>query len=976
MTPDKNITPLMRQYFDIKNRYPDTLLLFQVGDFYELFFEDAQKAAQCLGIALTKRGTHKGEPIPLCGVPLHAADRYIGKLIQAEFKVALCDQLEIAKPGKVVDRGVTQVLTPGTLTDSKLLDEKSASYLCICFPTAGATTLMFAELLTGQLFATTIAKSYEDTSFQAMIDAELNRFMPAEIVLPQNKIASTFLSQFQQKGYSVSIEHTLSVELRASASSWFERQFPSQRELLQRSKNYTDATDNSASRILAALQHSQNDNEIDQNGKSYGPNRSQSYQVGSDSFIFALALLYSYLQRNNEEGLNQLKQFHYYKPEDYLLLDSSTQRNLELVKNAQDGSSAYTLFSVLDTAQTSMGSRMLKKWLLRPMIKKESIIERLDAVEKLITDHELRSLLRKHYQSVGDIERIVGRIALKRAQLHDYSALCTALASIPLIKNLIDKSMSVDVSNNRVNDVGLLRVLSNKIEDLSSLEQLLVSSLNDDTSNEWLIKTGYDVELDRLRSIASKGAQAMFALEQKEQQATGINSLKIRYNQVQGYGIEITNPNLKLVPTHYVRTQTLANRERFTTQELKDLERDIERSKHEVTAIERALFEKIKSEVETFLPALKKAAFSIAYLDALTALAQTAYMNHFVRPTFNDEQRIAIIEGRHPVVETRLKSRFIPNDFEMSDQNSLWIITGPNMGGKSTFLRQVALISILAQMGSFVSAGSANLTILDRIFTRIGAADNVAEGKSTFLVEMEETALICNQATKQSLVILDEVGRGTSTFDGLAIAQAVIEHIYHQIQARCLFATHYHELTALCDTFEGIHAYHAACVKTEEGIVLLHKINPGIADGSFGLEVAALAQLPSQLIARAREIVEQLAGGSLTIKEHAYNVDKQSVISNKQNGISLNPGTKSDNKGQSIVEKAKITADREYVCKNCAHKNDNPDAIKAAQLIKSEVEHINESERTVLNELAQLNCEQLTAKQALDLVWHLKEKLG
>ena len=864
MSQVKSVTPLMRQYFDIRAQYPDTILLFQVGDFYELFFDDATKAAAILGIALTSRGKHEGEPIALCGVPLHVVDLYVSKLVRAGFKVALCDQLEAATPGKVVERGVTQVLTPATLTDMKLLDEKSASYLCIFFPTQTSWALLFVELLTGQLFITLFS-----TLSSGALDAELNRFMPDEIVVPATKLGLNFGVQFQQQGYAVSQEH-YSAQHDAEAQDWFKKQF-AQADSVPRSDGVFGSVTNGL----------------------------------TNGYSGALSVLYRYLKRNNEQGLAEIKHFSLYKPEDYLMLDAGTQRNLELVKNAQDGSAAHTLFSVLDKAITPMGSRMIKKWLLRPFIRKASIEERLHAVELLVRNHGMKTELRAQLQGIGDLERIVGRIALKRAQVHDYRALVKALTVVPGIKKPLAS-----------NESRLLASLSAKMGDFTALEDLLQAGLNDDTSTDWLVKQGFDSRLDRLRTLVSHGAQQIIALEAQERQKTGINSLKIRYNQVHGYGIEITNTHAHLVPEQYIRVQTLANRERFTMQELKNLEHDLTKARSEIVQVEKEVFERIKGQVEMYIPALKKLASALAYLDGLGSLAQVAYAQRYVRPTFNDDHILNITEGRHPVVEIRLNTGFIPNDVHLADDASLWLVTGPNMGGKSTFLRQVALITLMAQMGSFVPAKAANLALVDRIFTRIGAADNVAEGKSTFLVEMEETALICTQATKQSLIILDEVGRGTSTFDGLALAQAVVEYIYTQLKARCLFATHYHELTVLSEQYPGIRPYYAASTKAQQGILLLHKIMPGIADGSFGLEVATLAQLPEPIIIRARQILTQL--------DHAPVLSKRSFEE-----VAPDVGNTGLNRGQVVVD-----------------------------------------------ELAKIDSDQITAKQALDVIWRLKELIS
>lgn len=848
MSQDKNVTPLMRQYFDVKERYPDMILLFQVGDFYELFFEDATKAAAILGIALTTRGTHKGVPIPLCGVPLHVVDLYVGKLVRAGLKVALCDQLEAPKPGKVVDRGVTQVLTPGTLTDMKLLDAKSASYLAVFFPTQTSWALLFVELLTGQLFVSSMSNMS-----LTHLEAELNRFMPDEIVVPSTKLGAQFQFQFQQYGYTVSVEQYNPQMDGPEAQAWFLKHF------------------------------------------------SHATLTLTDALLGSLTVLYRYLKRNNEQGLAQLRHLSVYKPEDYLMLDAVTQRNLELVKNSHDGSTAHTLFSVLDHAVTSMGSRLIKKWIVRPLIKKESIEERLQTVGLFVGDHPLRQEVRGHLQIIGDLERIVGRIALKRAHLHDYTALLKALSGAPLLKTLFLGKQDA-----------LCASIATKIADFTALEDFLHAALHVDTATQWLVKPGFNPELDHLRNLVERGTQAIFALEAQEQQRTGISSLKIRYNQVHGYGIEITNTHAQLVPAHYVRVQTLANRERFTMQELKNLEHDLMRARTEILQVEKNVFETIKAHVDRFIPDLKKFAYACAYADGIASLAQVASIQAYVRPTFTDEQILSIIDGRHPVVEMRLKEKFIPNSVHLDDSGALWLITGPNMGGKSTFLRQVALIALMGQIGSFVPASAANLYIVDRIFTRIGAADNVAAGKSTFLVEMEETAVICTQATHHSLVILDEVGRGTSTYDGLALAQSVVEYIYQVIKARCLFATHYHELNSLSEQYSGIRSFHAASTKTAEGILLLHKIMAGIADGSFGLEVATLAQLPESIIMRAREVLQQLSCSPL----HGVVVPAQ----------------------------------------------------------KTEM-HTNtyDVEKLLTAEIAKIDTEQITAKQALDIVWRLKE---
>jgi DNA mismatch repair protein MutS len=802
-------TPLMKQYAEIAKQHPETLLLFQVGDFYELFFDDAKAAAAFLGIALTKRGKINGEPIPLCGVPVHALDYYLTKLVRGGFKVAICDQLEEAKPGTVVRRGVTQVITPGTIIDAKMLDEKSANYLFSFFPTADRWGLLFGELLTAQLFATTLPISSEK-----VLESELVRFFPDEVLLPNTKYARDIQPLFKRLGYFTTIEHLdlNSAQEMQSIDQWVKAQFPA------------DAT---------------------------------TLIANNEALRLALYHFYAYMRKNQEGSLAQFRHLNYYQPDDFLLLDAATQKNLELVRSP-DGTTKNTLLSLMDMAVTSMGSRMVKKWLLRPLVKQEAIVQRQEVVGAMMQDIGCMQQLEQLLREIGDIERVVGRIALRRAPLNDYLMLSRSFAYIPLIKELLTGH----------SNLVLMRVILSHMPDFSALKQLLDAALNTDSTKQWIIKSGFDQHLDYVRSLIEDSTSKIIALEMKEQQETGISSLKIRFTQAFGYYIEVTKANLDAVPTHYLRQQTLVGRERFITPELQKLQNDITQAQSQIAVVEKEVFERIQNEVAQHVNALRKLAQAFAHLDALFGFAKCAYQHGYVRPTFNTQRDIIIVDGRHPVVEQSLGALFIPNSTHLTDSQSLWIITGPNMGGKSTYLRQTALICVMAQCGSFVPAQRADVALLDRIFTRIGASDNVADGKSTFLVEMEETAAICTQATPKSLVILDEVGRGTSTFDGLAIAQAVVEYIYSTVQARCLFATHYHELTELEQQLPGIVSYHAASKKQADGILLLHKIVHGVADGSFGLEVARLAELPPVLVKRAQEILTLLTSAEQSRVQH------------------------------------------------------------------------------------------------------------
>ncbi len=790
----------MRQYHEVKGRFPDALVLFQVGDFYELFHEDAHKASAFLGITLTKRSNSGDQAVPLCGVPVHAVDHYLVKLVRGGFRVVLCDQLTKPQLGKLVERGVKQVLTPGTLTDFKMLEEKSASYIASIFPISDRYGVLFAELLAGQIFIT-VLESHDSR----LLEAELARFLPQEILLPSTKLGTALNAILQKLGHVTTM---LSQTAQYSAdneelTSWLTSSF--------------------SEGIVTFIEHSQ-------------------------AAKGALALMHGYFKTNCPLAIGQCKQMVMYSPEDFLILDTATQRNLELVKNIHDEQSQQTLFGVMDRATTAMGSRQIKKWLLRPLVKQELIEQRLDAVEALNGAITTRHSLQEELKGIGDLERVVGRIALSRALLYDYLGLMRALVHLPKLSQLLEPLLGVQI----------VQAIKARLGDFTQVSELLNKSLNDDSSLPWLIKLGYNAELDRLRTLHEEGAQAVLELEKKEQERTGIASLKIRFSKPHGYGIEITKTHLHLVPNDYIRIQTLAQRERFTYQALKDLEYDIQRAKSSIDEVEEEVFKSICQSVSQEIPALKKATQGLSHLDAIIGLSELSYERAYTRPTFNKQRNILIQDGRHPVVDSQLHEAFIPNDTVLTDQECLWVITGPNMGGKSTFLRQNALLIIMAQMGSFVPAKSACLPLVDRIFTRIGAADNVAAGESTFFVEMKETALICTKATSQSLVILDEVGRGTSTYDGLALAQAIVEYLYTHVQARCLFATHYHELTSLVETHPGIATYYAASKETKEGVLLLHKILKGKADGSFGLEVAKRAGVPTTILERAQEILVHL----------------------------------------------------------------------------------------------------------------------
>jgi len=793
------LTPLMQQYFDIRHQFDDAILLFQVGDFYEFFFDDAVKVSSFLGIALTKRGTFEGNPIPLCGFPIHVLDHYVTKLVKAGFKVALCQQLEQAVAGKMVARGVTQVLTPGTLTSETLLDAKSSSYLFAFFPMKDSWGLLFSELLTLQIHATVLPVGTDRS-----LETELYRFLPDEVLLQAHAGVGKFEAFFKQRGFFTT-RHKSSFEAddMHALENWSQQQF------------------SQASRDLLSKNPSVN---------------------------HALALWHSYLAKNQKEVLGQFKEIKFYSPDQFLLLDGATQKNLDIVVNSADGSKKNSLVACMDKAMTPMGSRMIRRWLLRPLVDSDSIHQRHQVISYFVTHPQVLQECKDLLGQLGDFQRIVGRIALQKSFIKDYLQLGSITGLIPQLRGLLLQL-----------PIELAQQVAATCIDLSELHDLLIAACNDDElQTSWTIKAGFDVHLDELRSCIAQTDQRLIDLELQEQQRTGISTLKIRQNNVHGFYIEVTKAQSENVPPEYVRQQTLVGRERYTMPVLQQMQAQVMQAQITVDAYEKDLFIQVKNKVSQFLMPLRKCAEAIATIDALVGFACVAYEYGYVCPQFNQHADIIIHDGKHPVIAAQLQHQFIANDTNLTDQESLWIVTGPNMGGKSTYLRQTALICILAQAGSFVPASFASLPILDRVFTRIGAGDDLAQGKSTFLVEMEETAQICLQATSRSLVILDEVGRGTSTIDGLALAQAIIEYLYEKVQARCLFATHYHELTYLQNHYKGIATYYADSKKTDQGILFLHKIVKGVAGQSFGLEVAKLAKLPAPVLLRAQELVTQL----------------------------------------------------------------------------------------------------------------------
>ncbi len=878
-TASSTPTPLIAQYFEIKSQYPDAILFFQVGDFYELFFDDAKTAASVLVIALTKRGKLDGQDIPLCGVPLQSLNHHLNKLVKSGYKVAICDQMSKPVPGQVVKRAVTGVLTPGTLVDETLLDARSPSYLMSFYKDAHNWGLVFAEVLTAQTFVTTIPVDQ-----YRMLESELARFFPDEIVLDASQKDLDFNEYFCKQGYVTSFADNSDQAGQAYSTAWIEQKF-------------SDSV-----RAQLALHPSAEG---------------------------ALRSLCAYLRRNNEAALSQVGSLTFYQPHDYLILDASTQRNLEIVRNSQDGGRKNTLVSVLDKSCTPMGSRAIKKWLLRPLVDKRMIMQRQDVVTQLVGSIGVMQKLKELLQGLSDLERIAGRIALGRGLFCDYTALKRTLALMPEMVTFLQ---------HKIGAIGSIPHIANRLYINNELVGMLERSL--DESGEYTIKSGFDVQLDQVRSLVNHGHDKILEFEAQEIQATGIGSLKVRYTDVFGYSIEITAANYQAVPPHYVQQQTLSGRCRYITPQLKELEHALVQAKTKITSLEDALYQQIKAQVMPHVSAIRQTAHALATLDGLYGFACAAYEYGYTAPQLSDNRDILISGGRHPVVE-QVAGKFIPNDTRLDDSQSIWIVTGPNMGGKSTYLRQVAIVALMAQCGSHVPAKSATLPILDRIFTRIGSGDDVAGGRSTFMVEMEEAAMICNEATAESLVILDEVGRGTSTDDGMALAQAIVEYLATAVCSRALFATHYHELTALTQTFSFLANYHMAFRPSSTGMTFLYTMVPGAASGSFGLDVARKAGMPSCIVDRAHQILQVAAP-------------------RQENLTSLIPPRQAQ--GERILGKADET-----------EKSDSSDKliISGLQQEVARLRAANQKTQKMLEILEILDPDDISPRRALDILWQL-----
>lgn len=864
-SPDKSsqLTPMLRQYHEIKKQYPGTLLFFRMGDFYELFFDDALIGSREMEITLTARHKERGNPVPMCGIPYHAATGYIAKLVKKGFRVAICEQTEDPKSTtKLVRREVVRVVTPGTVLENQLLETKQNNYLASLCGSGEGMGLSLLDISTGEFLAT----EFRGEEAWQRVQEQLEIFSPREIVFPNSlapllnrgrrQLPSNEMGQMGQMGRVGQIgqndQAVSSSSIYADKDASRMPSFP-----LSDSDSYlsSDMALTPLDDWLFGFDHAES------------LLRSQLGVTSLDGFglanreyaVCAAGAAVHYVNETQKAQALHLSEISYFESNDYLVLDAPTVNNLELIAS-QDGKSAHSLFGVLDETMTGMGARLLRQWVLRPSVRIGEIEARLDSVEELKASAIKRDRLRQKLEPMADLERLAGKITLGRANARDLIALRQSIEVIPALRQILSDSRA-----------SLLQVLVENMDELEDIRSLISNAIADDppatTGEPGMIRDGFNAELDELRNLARSGKSYIAAIEARERGRTGISSLKVKFNNVFGYFIEISNSNKDRVPADYERKQTLVNSERYTTPELKEYETKVLGAEERILELEVQLFTELRRQIAQDVRRIQGVARAVALLDAVASLAEVAARRNYVRPQLHEGDEIEIRAGRHPVIET-LGERFVPNDLLVNNTTDrLLIITGPNMGGKSVFLKQTALIVIMAQIGSFVPANSAKIALVDRIFTRVGASDNLARGRSTFMVEMTETSNILNTATARSLVLLDEVGRGTATFDGLSLAWAIAEYLHDNARhsAKALFATHYHEMTELAKMRPGVQNYQVAVSESKGEIVFLRKVVQGSASKSYGIEVARLAGMPKSVIERAREILTNLEQNELDV---------------------------------------------------------------------------------------------------------------
>ncbi|OGS42847.1 MAG: DNA mismatch repair protein MutS [Euryarchaeota archaeon RBG_16_62_10] len=832
----KATTPLMEQYFRIKEKHRDCLLLFRLGDFYEMFGEDAVIGSKELEITLTSRDKGKKERIPLCGVPWHALDSYLPKLLTKGYKVAICEQLQDPRHAKgLVDRDVVRIVTPGTVLESTVLDSKSNNYLMAIARSDRGFGLSFVDISTGEFSVTQV----EGEGAEAKALAEFAQRSPSEVLHQKGLADDRLIAEFAQSGAALTeLDDVAFIE--ESSESLLRRHF----------KVQTLEGLGLADKPLA---------------------------------VSSAGAAMRYLESTQMRSVDFLSRPRFFSTSDKLVLDQTTLRNLEVLRNVRDGGPENTLVSVLDRTRTPMGARLLRKWLTEPLMDVKEIDRRLDAVAEMVSRTAARSVIADALGGVRDLERLVGKAIYGSANGRDLVAIRACLERLPELKEVLASLGSE-----------LLRGVANDIGEMSDIACMIARSIVDDppvgVKDGGLIKDGFDPEVDALRRSSKEDQDWIAGLEQKERKRTGIKNLRLGFNNVFGYYIEVSKSFVKQVPPDYERKQTIAGGERYVTPELKERERSVLSAQERACALEYDAFVRVREEVARHGEGIRSAARAIAVLDVLDSFADVAVSNRYSRPEVNESDTIIVKDGRHPVVERALRSSFVPNDaFLDINLNRLVILTGPNMAGKSTYLRQIAAIVIMAQAGSFVPASEAKIGLVDRVFTRVGAFDDLSRGQSTFMVEMTELANILNSSTKRSLILLDEIGRGTSTFDGLAIAWAVSEHLYDRskVGAKTLFATHYHQLTELAESLDGVKNYAMAVKEQGSEVIFLRKVVPGRANKSYGIQVARLAGVPHAVVSRAEQVLSRIEEENVLEVKAGKKVHRQELLVTPANELAV-----------------------------------------------------------------------------------------
>ena len=824
-------TPLMAQYHKIKEQTPDTILLFRVGDFFETFEDDAKTASKVLGITLTKRANGKAGSVPLAGFPHHAIDTYLPKLVKAGYRVAICEQTENPKFAKgIVKREVIEVVTPGVAFSDKLLDHKKNNYLASIYLNENAAGLAFCDISTGEF------QAYEIPEKE--LPQQFGLINPSEILISkkQKDVLEPIVSKYFSSARATKIDDWI-----------FNHDYG--RDLL---------LDHFATKTL----------------KGFGIDELRNAVIAS-------GVLLNYLKDTQKVNLSHLNRLSLFNPSDFMLLDYSTKRNLEITSTMQEGEREGSLISILDKTETPMGGRLLKRWISAPLKKLTPILQRQNSVNDLYENKTLRKNLTAELKEIGDLERLISKVCTGRVNPRELVYIKSSLKKIPLLKQLLDQSTAET-----------LVAINNKIKDLSHIVEKIELAISDNPplaiSDGNVIRSGYNSELDELRDLSLNAKNWIATMQKSERERTNISSLKVNYNRVFGYYIEVSNTHKDKIPDNYIRKQTLVNSERYITPELKDYEDKILNAEENIANIEYKLFDEVRSFIAKEADAIQENAKLIAMLDCFNSLAEVAQVNNYIKPVIDESNILEIVEGRHPTVELNLPpgEKFTPNNCSLqNDETQIILLTGPNMAGKSVYLRQMGLIVLMAQIGSFVPAKSARIGLIDKIYTRVGASDNISAGESTFLVEMQEAANILNNASSRSLILLDEIGRGTSTFDGLSIAWSITEYLHEnpEVAAKTLFATHYHELNEMAEIFPKIKNFKVEVREYDDKVIFLHKVTPGGADHSYGIQVGQMAGLPLPVTNRAKEILQNLESKELT----PYEIKKAKLAKRKEDEFQI-----------------------------------------------------------------------------------------